>query len=63
MSLCEHCGRAEYHGFPPEGSPEWEVGTICFWCPKFNTHRQHGECEGHVEGQPKRFDKRGKEMR
>lgn len=63
MILCETCNRATYRGFPPEGSPEWEVGTVCFWCPTFNTHHPHSECEGYEKGEPKRFDKRGREMR
>ena len=62
MSLCEHCARATFNGFPPEGSPEWEVGTVYFWCPTFKTHHQHRECEGHVEGEPRRYDKRGEEV-
>ena len=62
MSLCEHCARATFNGFPPERSPEWDVGTIYFWCPAFNTHHQRRECGGHVEGEPRRFDKLGREM-
>ena len=63
MSLCEHCARATFNGFPPEGSPEWEVGTVYFWCPKYNTHRQHlARCHYHVDGEPRRYDKRGREM-
>ena len=63
MSLCEHCARAEYHGFPPEGSPEWEVGTICFRCSSLDVCKQRRErCVRHVEGEPRRFDKRGREM-
>ena len=62
MTLCKHCARAEFHGYPPQGSPEWEVGTVYFWCPTLKTHRQHSECDGHVEGEPRLFDKHGKEM-
>ena len=61
MSLCEHCQRATFNGFPPEDSPKWEVGTIWFWCPTVDTHFQRFiECECHIEGEPRRFDKRGK---
>lgn len=63
MSLCEHCARATFNGFPHEGSPEWAVGTVYFWCPTFNTHHMHHECDGYVDGKPKLFDKKGREMR
>ena len=63
MSLCEHCARATFNGFPPEGSPEGDVGTIWFWCPTVDTHCQRFfECRCHIEGEPRHFDKRGWEM-
>lgn len=58
MTLCEHCQRASYRGFRRDGYPS----TISFWCKTFNTHHQHRECSGHVEGTPKRYDKRGELM-
>lgn len=53
MMLCEHCQRASYRGFSRDGN------LVSFWCATFNTHHQHRECEGHVEGKPKRYDVRG----
>ena len=64
MSLCEHCERATFNGFPPEGSSELEVGTVRFRCSSLDVRRQRRErCVRHVEGEPRRFDKRGREMR
>lgn len=61
--MCDTCSHAEYRGFPPKGSPEWEVGTVYFWCPMLNTHGLRMECDGYEKGTPKRFDKRGDELR
>lgn len=63
MTLCEHCERATFNGYPPKGSPEWEVGTVYFWCEKMRDHEQREYCSYHEEGEPRRFDKRGREMR
>lgn len=63
MSKCEQCARAEFHGYPPAGSPEWEVGTVYFWCPTFNTHHQRFKCGGHVQGKPRMYDKHGKAVK
>ena len=62
MSLCGGCEHAEYHGYPPKGSPEWEVGTVYFWCPWHESHEKRDECEFHSEGRPRMFDKRGRYM-
>lgn len=61
-SLCEHCCHATFNGFPPEGSPEWEVGTVYFWCEQMRDHHLREHCGYHVEGEPRRFDKRGREI-
>ena len=63
MSLCEHCTRATFNGYPPDGSPEWEVGTVYFWCPEWEDHRRRERCRHYESGAPRRYDKRGKEMR
>lgn len=63
MILCETCGHATYRGFPPEGSPEWGVGTVCFWCEKMRDHELRDRCGYYEKGEPKRFDRRGMEMR
>lgn len=55
MMLCEHCARASFRGYRRDGWPS----TISFWCESFNTHHQYMECDWHVEGMPKRYDKRG----
>ena len=33
MNVCANCTNGEYHWFPPVGAPDWEVGTIHFYCP------------------------------
>lgn len=58
MTLCEHCEHASYRGYRRDGYPS----TIYFWCEMFNSHHQRRECEGHVEGEPKRYDKHGELM-
>lgn len=62
MSLCESCKLAEFHGYPPKDAPEWEVGTVYFWCGWVGTHGQRTDCDGFVQGKPKRYDKRGREL-
>lgn len=62
MSLCDKCCVGEYHGFPPKGSPEWEVGTIYFWCPQRMTHSKGNDCPDYIKGDPKQFDKRGERI-
>ena len=63
MSLCGHCMLGSYNGFPPEGSPVWEVGTVYFWCPMRESHEQVDECQFHQEGKPHMYDKKGRLMR
>ena len=65
MSLCTRCNHGEYHGFPPEGSPEWEVGTVYFWCPKQEHHDSTRTIcfNDFARGKPKMFDKRGNRMK
>lgn len=59
-SRCKDCEYGEYHGFPLEGSPEWEVGTIYFWCPIKKHHNSMQICCEHFEfGSCKCFDKLG----
>ncbi len=63
MPSCDGCKKGEFHGFPPEGSPEWEVGTIYFWCPEMEHHDMYAPaCNLYYEGAPKMYDKRGKYM-
>ena len=40
MERCKDCAKGQRRGFPPAGSPEWEVGTIYFWCPI----KEHHDC-------------------
>ena len=60
MTSCNECSKGEYHGLPPAGSPDWEVGTVYFWCPERRHHDQFAPaCNLYNEGEPKLFDKRG----
>ena len=62
--ICDYCIHAETHGYPPEGSPDWEVGTVYFWCAKHEDHEFHyGDCIEYEHGKPRRYDKQGKLMR
>ena len=64
MTLCEHCERATFNGYPPKGSPEWEVGTVYFWCPVHQHHSPfQGACDDFDLGAPKLYDKRGNERK
>ena len=66
-----NCKHGEYHGYPPKGSPSWAVSTVHFWCPVVKDHecRRYADkrfvrtCEYYEEGTPKKFDKRGNELR
>ena len=62
MSLCERCGTAEYHGFPPKDAPEWEVGTVSMRCPARESHEARTVCADYTRGTPRTFDKRGVEL-
>lgn len=63
MNICDSCAHSEYHGFPPEGAPSWEVGTVYHWCPIHNDHKLRTDCEYYEEGKLRMFDKRGRLMR
>ena len=65
MNVCANCTNGEYHGFPPAGAPDWEVGTISFWCPIQEHHdafRETGDCGSFDFGPAKRYDKNGRLM-
>ncbi len=60
---CEHCSNGEYRGYPPKGSPSWEVGTVYFWCPLKRHHDRNGiACESYEVGEPTKIDKRGRPL-
>ena len=62
MSLCTRCSNGEYRGLPPADAPEWEVGTVCFWCPILKHHDSTRTlCTKFVRGVPRKFDKFGRE--
>ena len=62
VTSCKDCANGEYHGYPPEGSPEWEVGTVYFWCPLEKHHDDSSHCNQFKAGTPKRYDKHRKVM-
>lgn len=60
---CRECGKGQFRGFPPEGSPEWEVGTVYFWCPIVEHHDFHGvACPEYEPGGARMYDKHGNLM-
>lgn len=64
VRLCESCSNGEYRGYPPKGSPSWDVGTVYFWCPLMRHHDPHGRaCESYEGGEPKQIDKYGRPWR
>lgn len=65
VQICRDCGKGEFRGYPPVGSPPWAVGTIYFWCPLRMHHNQFYECNGcpgFEPGTPRKFDKHGREI-
>lgn len=60
---CDNCRHGEYHGYPPETSPEWEVGTVYFWCPVRESHERPTSCRKWMLGKPRHYDKRGVQMK
>ena len=66
MNVCANCMRGEFHGFPPGTAPEWEVGTVYFWCPAKRHHDAfrvaQPDCDLFEFGSPKRYDKKGRLM-
>lgn len=61
---CSDCAHGEYRGLPPEGSPEWEVGTVYWWCPIEQHHDRYGHvCKDFEQGEPKKYDKHGRLMK
>ena len=61
--ICGNCTLGEYHGYPPNNSPRWVIGTIYFWCPKFKHHDSTKEaCDIFSMGQSKHFDKFGNQL-
>ena len=63
-NVCANCTEGEYHGLPPADAPAWEVGTVYFWCPIEKHHDQfRAACDCFDLGAPKRFDKRGNEIK
>ena len=60
MPICDYCGHAELHGYPPKGSPDWEVGTIFFWCAEHKDHKNRiTDCQEFESGEPRMYDKHG----
>ena len=63
LRICDYCAHGEYHGYPPADAPDWEVGTVYFWCPKMRTHdKSLSDCREYDHGENKRYDKRGRLM-
>lgn len=63
VRMCGSCPNGEYRGYPPKGSPEWEVGTVRFWCPIKRHHDRHGRaCEDYETGEPAKIDKYGRPL-
>ena len=66
MNVCSNCANGEYRGFPPATAPDWEVGTIYFWCPIKRHHDAfciaQVDCDQFELGAPKRYDKNGRLM-
>lgn len=63
FGICATCSNAELRGFPPKGSPEWEVGTVYCWCPLKKQHETHEPtCDLYEKGDPKRLDEFGLEL-
>lgn len=60
---CKDCAHGQFRGYPPKDAPEWEVGTVYFWCP---VHRHHDaesiSCTHYEPGGARIFDKNGDEL-
>lgn len=64
MPSCAECAKGEYRGSPSESAPEWEVGTMWFWCPERRHHDQFAPaCNLYEQGEPRMYDKRGNPVR
>ena len=64
MSLCRRCSVGGYHGFPTKDAPEWDVGTIYFYCPWAESHDDSETlCTQFRRGEPRMYDKHGKEKK
>ena len=59
---CKDCAHGQYRGYPPKDAPEWDVGTVYFWCPVKGHHDQNASCNSFEHGEPRRFDRNGDEL-
>ncbi len=60
---CKDCSNGEVHGLPPSDAPEWDVGSIYFWCPIGKHHDVYGRtCQSFERGVTKRFDRHGRPL-